>query len=78
MNISLENYLRSKLYEVERMASYELATDMIRCWIDEYNEQLNRKQDVSNRRDMVCNYCLEWVDTLPDGSNCQRCIDNYK
>ena len=78
MNISLENYLRGKLYEVERMGSYELATDTIKCWIDEYNEQLNHKHDVSNRRDLVCNYCLERVGTLPDDFGCQRCIDNYK
>lgn len=34
--------------------------------------------DVSNRRELVCNYCLEQVDTLPDDFGCQSCIDNYK
>ena len=34
--------------------------------------------DVSNRRELVCNYCLEQVDTLPDDFGCQSCIDKYK
>jgi hypothetical protein len=38
MNISLENWLRDKLNETERMADYEVATDTVRCWIDEYND----------------------------------------
>lgn len=42
MRISLENYLRNKLDKVESMSSFELATDTLRCWIDEYNEQLRQ------------------------------------
>ena len=38
MNISLENWLRSKLDDKERMQDYELATDTLRCWIEEYKE----------------------------------------
>ena len=35
--ISLENWLRNKLSENEEMHDYSVATDTIRCWIDEYN-----------------------------------------
>ena len=38
MNISLENWLRNKLQETEEMQSYEVATDTLRCWIDEWKE----------------------------------------
>lgn len=38
MNISLENYLRNKLDENELMHDYAVATDSVRCWIQEYNE----------------------------------------
>lgn len=44
MNISLENWLRNKLHEVERMQDYSVATDTIRAWIDLYNE-LKIKED---------------------------------
>jgi hypothetical protein len=27
---------------------------------------------------LVCNYCLVQVSTLPDDFGCQSCIDNYK
>lgn len=41
MNISLENWLRNKLQETEEMHDYAVATDTLRCWIDEY-KQLNQ------------------------------------
>lgn len=34
--------------------------------------------DVSQRSELVCNYCLEQVNTLPDDFGCQSCIDKYK
>lgn len=37
MNISLENWIRNKLHENEEMHDYSVATDSIRCWIDEWN-----------------------------------------
>lgn len=39
MNISLENWIRNKLQENEEMHSYEVATESIRCLIDDYNNQ---------------------------------------
>ena len=55
MKKSLEIYLRNKLNEVESMGYFELATDTIRCWIDEYNEQLrisylNKESITQNRK----------------------------
>lgn len=38
MNTSLENWLRDRLYEVERMHEYSIGTDTVRAWIDLYNE----------------------------------------
>ena len=26
----------------------------------------------------VCNYCLEWVDELPDKFGCKECIEKHK
>jgi hypothetical protein len=26
----------------------------------------------------VCNYCLEWVDELPDNFGCKECIEKHK
>lgn len=71
MKISLENYLRNKLDEVESMHSFELATDTIRCWIDEYNEQLHQC-NVSGRSEQLCRTFF------PDGkttsaTKCQFC-----
>lgn len=57
MKISLENYLRNKLDEVESMHSFELATDTIRCWIDEYNEQLRKHAVIEQSEQLVCPYC---------------------
>lgn len=38
MNISLENWLRNKLHEVEETHNYGIATETVRAWIDQYNE----------------------------------------
>lgn len=38
MNISLENWLRNKLQENEEMHDYAVATETVRCWIDEYKQ----------------------------------------
>ncbi len=45
MNISLENWLRDKLDENESMHDFAVATETIKCWIDEFKE-LN-KPDVT-------------------------------
>lgn len=44
MNISLENWLRDRLYEVERMHEYSIGTDTVRAWVDLYND-LKVKED---------------------------------
>lgn len=41
MENSLENWLREKLNEVEKMHDYGVATETVRCWIDEYNQLTN-------------------------------------
>jgi hypothetical protein len=38
MKISLENWLRNKLQENEEMHDYAVATETLRCWIDEYKQ----------------------------------------
>lgn len=37
--ISLEDWIRNKLQELEEMHDYAAATDQIRYWIDEYNKK---------------------------------------
>lgn len=37
MNISLENYLRDQLSQIEENHDYSVATDTVRAWIDTYN-----------------------------------------
>lgn len=39
MSISLENWIRNKLQEVEEMQDYEVATDTVRVWIDLWKER---------------------------------------
>lgn len=34
--------------------------------------------DLKCSEQLVCNYCLEKTDNLPDDFGCQSCIDNYK
>ena len=38
--ISLKNFIRNKLQENEEMHDYAVATDTVRCWIEEYEEDL--------------------------------------
>jgi len=38
MNISLENWLREELDNLERNNEYNVSTDSVRAWIDLYNE----------------------------------------
>lgn len=38
MNISLENWIRNKLQEVEETHDYQVATDSVRAWIDIWKE----------------------------------------
>jgi|SRR5690606_2873007 len=65
MKISLENYLRNELDKVESMHSFELATEAVRCWIDEYIEQL-RQCNVSRQDESLVisgsAVCLETAD----------------
>lgn len=46
MNISLENWLRHKLDEVERYGSYGVAMDTVRAWIDLYNELKESEDEI--------------------------------
>lgn len=34
--ISLKNWIKNKLQEVEEMHDYDVATDTVRVWIEEY------------------------------------------
>ena len=52
MNISLENWLRNKLQENEEMHDYAVATERVRCWIDEY-KQLSQPAVIKS----VCEKC---------------------
>jgi hypothetical protein len=52
MNISLENWLRNKLQENEEMHDYAVATETVRCWIDDY-KQLSQ-HDVSGEYCPIC------------------------
>lgn len=56
MNISLENWIRNKLQENEEMHDYAVATETIRCWIDEYKQL---KQSAEIKSDCDCNN-YEW------------------
>ena len=31
-----------------------------------------------DKKQSVCNYCLEWVDELPDNFGCKDCIEKHK
>jgi hypothetical protein len=47
--------------------------------LDVKNEAINYTHSCeSDSEQLVCNYCLEKTNTLPDDFGCQSCIDNYK
>lgn len=77
MKISLENYLRNKLDEVESMHSYELATDTIRCWIDEYNEQLRQYNVVWRSEHLPCDCGVMLKETTMQVF-CPKCYKTWK
>lgn len=52
MNITLENWLRNKLQKNEEMHDYAVATDTVRCWLDEY-KQLSQPAVIKS----VCEQC---------------------
>lgn len=52
MNISLENWIRNKLQEVEEMQDYSVAIDTVRCWINEYNYLNHSEIKIS-----ICDAC---------------------
>lgn len=76
MNISLVNWIRNKLQENEEMHDYAVATDTVRCWIDEYN-QLSQPAVSGRSEQLNCDH--EWrVDTFdcfgfPAFKYCDKC-----
>jgi hypothetical protein len=49
------------------------------AFINEEKEAINYTHSCeSDSEQLVCNYCLEKTNTLPDDFGCQSCIDNYK
>lgn len=46
MNINLENWLRNKLQENEEMHDYAVATDTVRCWIEDYNQLCQSEESI--------------------------------
>ena len=53
----------------------ELVQDTIKATLEAINYSQCCKSDSEQ---LVCNYCLEKTDTLPDNFGCQSCIDKYK
>lgn len=43
MKITLENWLRNKIDEVESMHEFGVSTDTIRCWVDEYKDSTEKE-----------------------------------
>lgn len=57
MKISLENWLRNKLDEVESMHNFNVGTETVRCWIEEHTEQLRQSNVVGRSEQLVCTFC---------------------
>ena len=53
----------------------ELVEDCVDSTLEAINYTHSCKSDSEQ---LVCNYCLEETNTLPDDFGCQSCIDNYK
>jgi hypothetical protein len=45
-------------------------------YITELEQALQLQQ--TGVKQSVCNYCLEWVDELPDKFVCKECIEKHK
>jgi hypothetical protein len=63
-------------------AHYEEEIDSRDEWLREIislKEDVVKKLIIHDVIDMlVCNYCLEKADKLPDGVGCENCIRDYK
>lgn len=42
------------------------------------NKTLDLQLQQTGVKQSVCNYCLEWVDELPDKFGCKECIEKHK
>ena len=72
MNITLENWLRNKLQKNEEMHDYAVATDTVRCWLDEY-KQLSQPAVIKS----VCDDCTAYpFDERGKTPLCGTCKDN--
>lgn len=54
MKISLENWLKNKLDEVESMHDFNVGTETVRCWIEEHSEQLRQSNVVRQSEQLKC------------------------
>lgn len=43
-----EKFIRNKLNDLEKHHEYSVATDTVRCWLDEYNEAVEKSTRISN------------------------------
>lgn len=71
MNITLENWLRNKLQETEEQHEYDVATDTVRCWIDEYNGQICPCGKTNNTKECDCPMS-DFFDMEPEEAGCQH------
>lgn len=45
MPVSLENFIRNELHDLERMQLYSLPTDTVRCWLDFYIDEVKKQSE---------------------------------
>ena len=74
----LENWIINKLQEIEEMHEYSVATDTIRCWIDEFKERFILPIEVQKAQKYVQD-CVKDFGFLgsPEYDKQKKIIDDY-
>ena len=65
----LEKYLREKIDYKNKMHDFDLGTETLKIWLDEYNVSIKKEKFfccvVSNNQPKCkeqCQFCIDWVD----------------
>ena len=76
--MTLENWLRNKLQEIEEMHEYSIATDAVRAWIDLYNKEFFPPKYVQDAQKYVAS-CVRDMGFMgsPEYDKQRKIIDDY-
>ena len=76
--MTLENWLRNKLQEIEEMHEYSIATDAVRAWIDLYSKEFIPPKYVQDAQEYVAS-CVRDMGFMgsPEYDRQKKIVDAY-